>query len=74
LNKKPKTGPKKSKRTIEMISFADADNHYAYWIRRRPIERLAAVERLRQLYIEQHCDPSERRVQRILAVVKHKPR
>lgn len=61
---------RKLERKIQETTFDDADDHFKYWRTRSPEERLAAVELMRQRYIDWFYAGTERRIQRILEVVE----
>jgi len=54
-----------------IISRNERQNDYAYWLSKSPVERLAALELLRQQFIRFRKDVQPR-LQRVWRIVKRK--
>lgn len=54
-------------KTIKIVSFHQEQNDYQYWMKKSPLERLEAIEFLRQQYIKfRHANG---RLQRVCSVI-----
>ncbi len=66
----------KNNRTIEKtvmkVSLGEEKSDFAYWQRKSPLERLAALEEIRREYHKWKYDDAEPRFQRVYRIVKLK--
>ncbi len=66
----------KNNRTIEKtaakVSLGEQKSDFAYWQRKSPLERLAALEEIRREYHKWKYDDAEPRFQRVYRIVKLK--
>lgn len=60
------------KASLTVSPLKDETNDKEYWLSKTPLERLAALEILRQ--INYGYDPATTRLQRVLEVVERQPR
>ncbi len=62
-----------NKNITKKISLNDENNYdLEFWLSKSPVERIAAIETLRKLYLYKEKDGSTPRLQRIVRVIRKK--
>lgn len=60
------------KKTFSVATGFDQSNEKEFWLRKSPLERLEAIELMRQILYD--YDPTSERLQRILTIAERPPR
>jgi hypothetical protein len=60
------------KKTFSVVTGFDQSDEKEFWLRKTPLERLEAIELMRQILYD--YDPTTERLQRVFAIAERPPR